>query len=265
MPEKIEKEQEHMAETQNGAQNGAQNKVAIITGASRGIGAAIAQRLGRDGFRVVVNYADNAGAAAEIVSAIEKAGGKAIAAQGNVSRAEDVKAVFDAAESAFGGIDVLVNNAGIMKLGPVANYDDAAFDHMIAVNLKGTFNGIREAAKRLRKGGRIVNFSTSVVGLYQPNYAVYAATKAGVEAMTHIVAKELGPQGITVNTVAPGPVATALFLEGKGETQLGHIRGMNPLGRLGEVDDIARVVSVLAGRDSAWINGQTIRANGGVV
>lgn len=241
------------------------DRSAIVTGASRGIGAAIARRLGRDGFSVVVNYAGNAGAAAEVVTTIEKAGGKAIAAQGDVSRVEDVKAVFDAAEAAFGGIDVLVNNAGIMKLGPVANYDDAAFDQMIAVNLKGTFNGIREAAKRLRDGGRIVNFSTSVIGLYQQNYAVYAATKAGIEAMTHIVAKELGPRGITVNAVAPGPIATPLFLEGKDEAQLDRIREMNPLGRLGKVDDIARLVSVLVGRDSAWVNGQIIRANGGVV
>lgn len=243
----------------------AKNSVAIITGASRGIGAAIAIKLAKDGFSIVVNYTRNVEAAAEIVSAIEQSGGKAIAVKGDVSQPEEVTALFDATETAFGGVDVLINNAGIMKLGPIASYDDTAFDQMVSINLKGTFNGIREAAKRLRDGGRIINFSTSVVGLYQPNYAAYAATKAGVEALTHIAAKELGSRKITVNAIAPGPVATELFLEGKDEAQLDRIRGMNPLGRLGEVEDIACAVSLLTSADSGWINGQIIRVNGGVV
>lgn len=241
------------------------NRVAIVTGASRGIGAAIARRLASDGIAVVVNYAGSAGAAGTLVEEIEAAGGRAIPVQADVSDPAAVKRMFDAAEAAYGGVDVLVNNAGIMTLAPIAQMDDAAFDRIIAINLKGTFSGLREAANRLRNGGRIVNFSTSVVGLYQPGYGVYAATKAAVEAMTHILAKELGPRGITVNAVAPGPVATELFLQGKDQATLDRIRQMIPLGRLGEVDDIARVVSLLVGPDGGWINGQILRANGGVV
>lgn len=241
------------------------NRVAIVTGASRGTGAAIARRLASDGLTVVVNYAGSANAAARLVDDIEKAGGRAISCQADVSDPQAVRRMFDSAEAAYGGIDVLVNNAGIMKLAPLAQVDDATFDQTVAINLKGTFNGLREAAKRLRDGGRIVSFSSSVVGLYQPGYGVYAATKAAVEALTHILAKELGPRGITVNAVAPGPVATELFLHGKDEATLDRIRQMNPLGRLGEVDDIARVVSLLVGPDSGWINGQVVRANGGVI
>lgn len=241
------------------------NRVAIVTGASRGIGAAIARRLASDGLAVIVNYAGSAGAAATLVEEIEAAGGRASPVQADVSDPAAVKRMFDAAEAAYGGVDVLVNNAGIMKLAPLAQVDDDAFDHIIAINLKGTFNGLREAANRLRDGGRIVNFSTSVVGLYQPSYGVYAATKAAVEALTHILAKELGPRGITVNAVAPGPVATELFLQGKDQATLDRIRQMIPLGRLGEVDDIARAVSLLVGPDGGWINGQILRANGGVV
>ena len=241
------------------------NRVAIVTGASRGIGAAIARRLASDGLTVIVNYAGSTNAAAKLVDEIEKAGGRAISSQADVSAPLAVKRMFDSAEAAYGGVDVLVNNAGIMKLAPVAQFDDASFDQTIAINLKGTFNGLREAAKRLRDGGRIVNFSTSVVGLYQPTYGVYAATKAAVEALTHVLAKELGSRGITVNAVAPGPVATELFLDGKDQALLDRIKQMNPLGRLGEVDDIARVVSLLVGPDGGWINGQVVRANGGVI
>ena len=242
-----------------------QNQVAIVTGASRGIGAGIARRLAADGFTVIVNYGSSAKEATKLVNEIEKAGGRAISVQADVSDPLAVKRMFDSAEATFGGVDVLVNNAGIMKLVPIAQTDDATFDQTIAINLKGTFNGLREAARRLRDGGRIVSFSTSVVGLYQPTYGVYAATKAAVEAMTHILAKELGSRRITVNAIAPGPVATDLFLEGKDAATIDRIKQMNPLGRLGEVNDIANVVSLLVGPDGAWINGQVVRANGGVI
>ena len=243
----------------------ATNKVAIVTGASRGIGAAIARRLARDGLAVIVNYSGSAEAAATLVDEIEKEGGRALSCQADVSDSLAVERMFDAAEAAYGGIDVLVNNAGVMKLAPVARTEDAMFDQMISINLKGAFNGLREAASRLRDGGRIVNVSSSVVGLYQPTYGVYAATKAAVEALTHILAKELGPRGITVNAVAPGPVATELFLDGKDQATIDRVRQMNPLGRLGEADDIAGVVSLLVGPDGGWINGQVVRANGGVI
>jgi 3-oxoacyl-[acyl-carrier protein] reductase len=240
-------------------------KVAIVTGASRGIGAAVARRLVTDGFAVVVNYSSNSSTAAKLVRDLEAGGGEALAVQADISDPQAVRRMFDVAETDFGGVDVLVNNAGIMKLAPLAQVDDAMFDQTIAINLKGVFNGLREAANRLRDGGRIINFSSSVIGLYQPSYAVYAATKAAAEAMTHILAKELGPRRITVNAVAPGPVATELFFDGKDQATVDRIKQMNPLGRLGEVEDIARVVSFLAGPEGGWINGQVIRANGGVI
>ncbi|PZU86669.1 MAG: 3-ketoacyl-ACP reductase [Shinella sp.] len=241
------------------------NRTAIVTGSSKGIGAAIARRLAADGFAVIVNYSSGAEAAATVVKEIEDAGGQAMAVQADIATTDGMKTLFDAAEQAFGGVDVLVNNAGIMQLSPIADTTDEAFERQVAINLGGVFRGVREAAGRLREGGRIVNFSSSVVGLYQPAYGVYAATKAAVEAMTHILAKELGPRSITVNAVAPGPVETDLFMKGKSEDLVKTIVGMNPLKRLGQPEDIAGVVSFLAGPDGGWINGQIIRANGGVV
>lgn len=240
-------------------------RCAIVTGSSKGIGAAVAERLGRDGFAVVVNYASGAPAADALAAKISAAGGQAIAVQADVSDPAAVAALFDRAAGAFGGIDVLVNNAGIMKLKPVAETEDALFDQHVAINLKGTFNGLREASRRMRDGGRIVSFSSSVVGLHPPTYAAYAATKGAVEAMTHILAKELGKRGITVNAVAPGPVATELFLGDKSEDEVAAVTKMIPLGRLGEPEDIARVVAFLVGPDGGWVNGQVLRANGGVV
>lgn len=242
-----------------------ENKVAIVTGASRGIGAAIAARLSADGFTVVINYSGNAAPAEELAREIEQKGGKALTAKADVSDAEAVRRMFDAADAAFGGVDVLVNNAGIMMLSSIADADDANFDRQIAVNLKGTFNTLREAGKRLRDGGRIVNFSTSVVGLKLENYGVYAATKAAVETMTAIMAKEMRGREITVNAVAPGPTATDLFLNGKSDELVARMAKMNPLERLGTPEDVAAAVSFLAGPDGAWINGQTLRANGGMI
>jgi 3-oxoacyl-[acyl-carrier protein] reductase len=242
-----------------------QTRSAIVTGSSRGIGAAVVERLARDGFSVVINYSGKAAPAEELAAKIGTAGGHAIAVKADVSKPAEVTALFDAATKAFGGVDVLVNNAGIMKLAPLAQSDDALIDSHLAINLKGAITAMREAAKRLRDGGRIVNFSSSVVGLYQPTYGVYAATKAGIEALTHILAKELGQRGITVNAVAPGPTATHLFLDGKDQATIDRIAKMAPLGRLAEPEDIARVIAFLVGPDGGWVNGQVLRANGGVI
>ncbi|MFC0220117.1 SDR family oxidoreductase [Pseudochelatococcus lubricantis] len=242
-----------------------EQKVALVTGGSRGIGAAICIRLARDGFAVVVNYAGNAAAADAVVHEIISAGGKAMAAQADVADATAVRRMFDSAEAAFGGLDVLVNNAGIMKLSPLAKADDALIDSQIGTNLKGSINTMREAAERLHDGGRIINFSTSVVGLKLENYGVYAATKAAIETLTAILSKELRGRGITVNAVAPGPTATALFLDGKSAELIEKMAKMNPLERLGTPEDIASVVAFLASPEGGWINGQTLRANGGMV
>ena len=241
------------------------NKVAIVTGASRGIGAAVAERLARDGFTVVINYSGDTKSAEALARKIEGKGGRALTAKADVSDPNAVRRMFDAAEAAFGGVDVLVNNAGIMKLAKIADSDDALFDQQVAVNLKGTFNTLREAAKRLRDGGRIINFSTSVVGVKLETYGVYAATKAAIETMTAILSKELRGRSITVNAVAPGPTATDLFLNGKSKDVIERMAKMNPLERLGTPADIASSVAFLAGTDGSWINGQTLRANGGMV
>lgn len=245
--------------------DGQARKVAIVTGASRGIGAAVAERLARDGFALAVNYARDAASAEALVRGIEAAGGRALAVQADVADAAAVRRMFDATEAAFGGIDILVNNAGIMALSNIADTSDEDFDRLVAVNLKGTFNALREGAARLRSGGRIVNFSSSVVGLLQPGYAVYAATKAGVEAMTSVLAKELRDRNITVNAIAPGPTATDLFLDGKSPELVDRLAKMAPLERLGQPEDIAAAVAFLTGPDAAWINGQVLRANGGII
>ena len=240
-------------------------KVALVTGASRGIGMAIAERLARDGFKLIINYSENATPAEALVRKLEEAGGHGIAVKADISDSSAVRQMFEAAEAEFGGVDVLVNNAGIMALASIAETDDASFDRHIAVNLKGTFNTLREAAKRLRNGGRIVNFSSSVVGLLMPTYGVYVATKAAVEGLTSVLAKELRGRNITVNAVAPGPTATDLFLKGKPQDVVDRMAKMAPLERLGQPSDIANVVSFLAGPDAAWVNGQVLRVNGGII
>src|ERR1700736_4050319 len=240
-------------------------KVALVTGASRGIGSSVAERLARDRFTLIVNYSESAAPAEALVRKIEQAGGRALGAKADISDAGSVRRMFDAAEAAFGGIDVLVNNAGIMTLAPIADTDDASFARHIAINLKGTFNTLREAAKRLRSGGRIINFSTSVVGMLMPTYGVYVATKAAVEALTSVLSKELRGRNITVNAVAPGPTATDLFLKGKPQEVVDRLAKLAPLERLGQPEDVAAAVSHLAGPDGAWINGQVLRVNGGII
>ncbi|MGA7806844.1 SDR family oxidoreductase [Bradyrhizobium sp.] len=240
-----------------------ETRTAIVTGASRGIGAALASRLAADGFRTIIGYASSQAAAEEVAARIAAAGGCARAMRADVADAAAVKALFDQAEAEFGPIDVVVNNAGIIKLSPLAEVADADFTRLLAVNLTGAFNGMREGARRVRDGGRIINLSTSIIGNYLPAHGVYAATKAAVEAMTHVLAKELGSRGITVNAVAPGPIATELFFTGRSDALIQRLINDIPLGRLGQPDDIARVVSFLASPESGWINGQVVKANGG--
>lgn len=240
-------------------------KTAIVTGAGRGIGAAIAKRLAGKGFAVVVNYSRDADLAASVVKSIEADGGRALAVRADVAARDGMGVLFDVAEEAYGPVDVLVANAGMMRLAPVAEVTDADFEAQMALNLAGVFRGMREGARRIRDGGRIISLSSSVVGFYQPGYGVYAATKAAVEALTHVLAKELGPRRVTVNAVAPGPVATDFFLNGKSGELISNITRAIPLGRLGEPEDIAGAVAFLAGPGSGWVNGQVIRANGGAI
>jgi 3-oxoacyl-[acyl-carrier protein] reductase len=238
---------------------------AIVTGASRGIGAAVAERLAHDGFAVAVNYAAGAPAAEELVRKIETAGGRAMAVRADVSDAAAVRKMFDNVEAKLGGVDVLVNNAGVMPLATIADTDDATFDRLIAINLRGTFNTLREAARRVRPGGRIINFSSSQSALLMPTYGVYAATKAAVEALTHVLSRELRGRNVTVNAVSPGPTATQLFLDGKTPEVIERLAKLAPLERLGQPEDTAAVVAFLAGPDGAWVNGQILRVNGGVI
>lgn len=238
-------------------------RTAIVTGASRGIGAALARRLATDGFQTVVNYASGATAADEVVATIEAAGGRAKAIRADVADSALVKALFDQTETVFGPVDVLVNNAGITQMAPLAKVTDEDYQRLVAVNLTGAFNGMREAALRLRDGGRIINLSTSIIGRYIPAVGVYAATKAAVEALTCVLAKELGSRGITVNAVAPGPVETELLLAGRPPEVIERMIGEIPMRRLGQPEDIARIVSFLAGSESGWISGQIVKANGG--
>ena len=238
-------------------------RTAIVTGASKGIGAGIAKRLAADGFCLIVNYASSGAEAAHVVADIEAAGGSATAVRADVADPAGVRMLFDAAEASHGPVDVLVNNAGVSKISTLADATDEHYRSQLETNLTGTFNGMREGARRVREGGRIISLSTSIVGTYLPAHGVYAATKAAVEAMTRVLAKELGPRGVTVNAVAPGPVATELFMTGRSEELINKLTAEIPLGRLGQPDDIARVVSFLAGPDGGWVNGQVIRANGG--
>ncbi|MEV5829905.1 SDR family oxidoreductase [Spirillospora sp. NPDC052242] len=242
-----------------------EQRVAVVSGGSRGIGRAIATKLAARGAAVVVGYQGAAAAAGEVVDAIAAAGGRAIAAQADVADEAAVAAMFDAAEEAFGGIDVVVNSAGRMSLSPIADLDLDELDALHRTNIRGAFVMAREAARRVRGGGAIVNLSTSVVGLQFPGYGAYVASKGAVEAMTLVLARELRGRDVTVNAVAPGPTATDLFLEGKDEATIERLAQQPPLERLGTPDDIAEVVAFLAGPEGHWVNGQVVRANGGII
>lgn len=236
---------------------------AIVTGASGGIGRAVARRLARDGFAVVVSYAGSASKAEETVSEVEAAGGRAVAVQGDVANAADVERLFKTTLDRFGSVEVVVHCAGIMPLTPIAGSAIDVFDKVITTNLRGTFLVLAQAAQHVVSGGRIMAFSSSVIAKSFPTYGPYIASKAGVEGLVHVLANELRGRNVTVNAVAPGPVGTELFLSGKNEDQIDHLRKLAPLERLGQPDDIANVVSFLAGPDGAWINAQVLRANGG--
>ena len=238
-------------------------KVAIVTGGSRGIGQAIVRRLARDGFAVVINYAGNAAQAEAAVAEIRNRGGAAIAVQGDVSQPDDMARLFATAQDTYGRIDVVVNSAGVMPMAPIAEASLADFDRVIATNLRGTFLVLAQAAQHLREGGRIIALSTSVIAKSFPNYGPYIASKAGVEGLVHVLANELRGRGITVNAIAPGPVGTELFLNGKSDEQIAQIAQLAPLQRLGTPDDIAATVSFLAGPDGGWVNSQVLRVNGG--
>ncbi|MFG2307594.1 SDR family oxidoreductase [Streptomyces sp. NPDC048566] len=239
-------------------------RVAIVTGGSRGIGRATAERLAREGYAVVVNYAGDAAEADKAVAAIGAAGGQAVAFRADVAEESEVAALFDAAEQTWGGVDAVVHAAGVMTLAPLVALDLDALDRMHRTNVRGTFVVDQQAARRLRAGGAIVNFSSSVLALALPGYSAYAATKGAVEAVTLILARELRGRDITVNAVAPGPTATALFLDGKDEETIRRMAAQPPLERLGTPEDIAAAVAFLTGPDGRWVNGQVLRANGGI-
>jgi len=251
----------------NAGKGGARSngKVALVTGASRGIGAATAKRLARDGFSVTVNYDRSADAASALVREIESAGGRAIAVRADVSDPKAVVSLFDANERAFGGVDVVVSNAGVMRLAPIRDMSDADFDLMIDVNQKGGFYVLREAARRVRDHGRIITLSSSITQLRSPTYGPYAATKAAQEQYANILAKELAGRMISVNALAPGVVNTPLFTDGKTPQQIAGFTERTPHRRLGEPADIANVIAALCSADGAWVNGQTVFVNGGIV
>ena len=236
---------------------------AIVTGASRGIGRAIALRLASDGFKVVVNYAGNTANAQEVVDAIKAAGGEAIAVQADVSKEEDTQQLFAKTINAFSEVGVVVHSAGIMPMAKIEPGSIEAFDQVIQTNLRGAFLVLSQAAQHLQAGGRIIALSSSVIAKSFPLYGPYIAAKAGVEGLVHVLANEMRGRSITVNAVAPGPVATELFLSGKTEEQIAQLSKIPPLERLGQPQDIANVVSFLAGPDGGWVNGQVLRANGG--
>ncbi|MFF2912349.1 SDR family oxidoreductase [Paenibacillus sp. NPDC057934] len=245
--------------------NNLSGKVAVVTGSSRGIGRAIAEELARNGAKVVVNYSSSPDKAEEVVSEIKQNGGEAVAIQADISSVAQLEKLFEETVKVFGALDILVNNAGVMMTKPLAAVTEEDFDKQFSINVKGTFFAIQQAVKHMGQGGRIINFSTSVAGVMFPTYSVYAGSKGAVEQFTRQLAKELGPKGITINAVAPGPVNTELFTVGKSEEQIDGIRKMNAFGRLGEPEDIAGAVAFFASDASGWVTGQTLRVNGGMV
>ena len=242
-----------------------EQKVALVTGASRGIGRAIALQLAADGFAVVVNYAGNTALAEEVVADVEAKGGRALAVQADIADADAVARLFEQTLAAFGRLDVVVNNAGMMQMARMTSDNVGILDRTLAINLRGSWLVMAKAAETLGEGGRIIAVSSSVLGKSFPGYGAYIASKAGVEGLVKVLANELRGRDIAVNAVAPGPVGTELFFEGKSEEQIQSIANLAPFERLGQPEEIADVVSFLAGPQGRWINGQILRANGGMV
>lgn len=239
-------------------------KVILVTGASGGIGATVARKLANAGANVIINYAGGKEAAEKLVDEIKQQNGDAIALQADVSKPAEVKAMFDAAIAAYGKIDVLVNNAGIMINKLIKDTTDEDFTRQFDVNVRGVFNTMREAATRLANNGSIINFSTSVNRVMLPTYGVYVATKAAVEQLTRVFSKEMGSRGINVNSVSPGPTNTALFTKGKSEETINRLASLSSFNRIGEPEDIAGLVLFLASDEAKWINAQNIGVNGGM-
>lgn len=240
-------------------------KVAIITGSSRGIGAEIALTLANAGAKIVINYVNNKPAADKVCAAISDAGGECKVVQADVSDPVAVRKLFAAVSEHFNHIDILINNAGILLFKEIADIQDDEFDHIVDVNFKSVFYTLREAATKLSDHGRVVNISSTVTRLMLPKYGAYAATKAAVEQLTRIFAREMGKRGITANTVSPGPIDTELFRAGKTVADIERMAAMAALGRIGEVDDIAQVVLFLVSDEARWITGQDIGVNGGII
>jgi len=239
-------------------------RAAVITGASRGIGRAVAEKLAGEGVAVAITCAASPDAANGAAQAIRQAGGTAVAISTDVSDADQVRALFDRAEAELGGIDIVVTAAGLIRPVALAEATDQDFSDHIEINLRGTFNALREAARRIRDGGRIITFSSTTLALNPPGYGLYNATKAAVEAFTRVLAKELGARGVTVNAIAPGPVETELFMTGKTPDEVAQAAGRMPQNRIGEPIDIADAVALMVSPGAAWVNGQTVRVNGGL-
>jgi 3-oxoacyl-[acyl-carrier protein] reductase len=241
-----------------------QNKVAIITGSSRGIGAEIARTLAAAGARVVINYVSRGEAAYSVHESIKASGGESLVVQADMRISTEVHRLFDETIEHFGRVDILINNAGVLIFKKFSEISDEEFDHVMDSNVKGVFYALREASTRLSDGGRVVTVSSTVTRMLLPKYGAYAASKGAIEQLTRVFAKEMGERGITANIVSPGPVNTELFTTGKTEQDIERISAMSVLNRVGETGEIAELVLFLVSNEAGWVTGQNISASGGI-